>query len=72
MQAQKSPPHTRHIGAANENVQECVSPDDTYYYSLEILEELDKLESIAREEIQHRKRVACSPLSFSFGISLEQ
>jgi len=24
MQAQKSPPHTRHTGAANENVQECV------------------------------------------------
>jgi len=48
------------------------SPDDAYYCSSEFLEQLDKLESIAREEIQHRKRVACSPPSFSIGISLEQ
>ncbi|KAJ8425195.1 hypothetical protein Cgig2_004317 [Carnegiea gigantea] len=72
MQAQKSPPHTRHIGVANENVQECVSPDDAYYCSPEFLEQLDRLESIAREEIQHSKRVARSPPSFSLGISLEQ
>ena len=51
MQAQKSLPHTRHIGVANENVQECVSPDDAYYCSPEFLKQLDKLESIATEEI---------------------
>ncbi|KAJ8427523.1 hypothetical protein Cgig2_008883 [Carnegiea gigantea] len=69
---QKSPPLTNHTVAANENIQECVSLDDAYYCSPEFLEQLDKLESIAREEIQHRKKVACSPLSFSLGISLEQ
>ncbi|KAJ8450758.1 hypothetical protein Cgig2_021230 [Carnegiea gigantea] len=31
-----------------------------------------RAKSIAREEIQHRKRVACIPPSFSLGISLEQ
>ncbi|KAJ8424951.1 hypothetical protein Cgig2_018758 [Carnegiea gigantea] len=40
--------------------------------NLEFLEQLDKLESVARGEIQHRKRVACSPSSFSLGMSLEQ
>ncbi|KAJ8432080.1 LOW QUALITY PROTEIN: hypothetical protein Cgig2_024690 [Carnegiea gigantea] len=68
----QSPPHTRHKGAANENVQECISPDDAYYYSPEFLEQLDKLEGMAKEEIQHRKRVTCSPPSFSLRISLEQ
>ena len=79
MQAQNSPPHSRHTGAANENVQECISPDDAYYCSPKFayycspkfLEQLNKLKSIARDEIHHRKRVACSPPSFSFGISLE-
>ncbi|KAJ8447044.1 hypothetical protein Cgig2_033613 [Carnegiea gigantea] len=56
----------------NDDPIQCVSPDDAYYCSLEFLEQLDKLESIAREEIQHRKKVACSPPSFSLGISLEQ
>ncbi|KAJ8426139.1 LOW QUALITY PROTEIN: hypothetical protein Cgig2_022436 [Carnegiea gigantea] len=72
MQAQKSPPHSRHRGAADENVQECISPDDAYYCRPEFLEQLDKLESIAREKIQHRKRVVCSPPSFNLGISLQQ
>ena len=71
-QTQKTPPHTRKAIAASENVQECVYPDDAYYYSPEFLQQLDKLESIAREEIQHRKKFTCSPPSFSLGISLDQ
>ncbi|KAJ8445885.1 hypothetical protein Cgig2_000197 [Carnegiea gigantea] len=61
-----------HTACANENVIECVSPDDTYYCSSKFLEQVDKLESMAREQIQQRKRVACSPLNFSLGISLEK
>ncbi|KAJ8438925.1 hypothetical protein Cgig2_033812 [Carnegiea gigantea] len=60
-QTQKTPPHTRQVVAVSENIQECVSLDDAYYYSPEFLEQLNKLESIAREEIQHRKKVACNP-----------
>ncbi|KAJ8428961.1 hypothetical protein Cgig2_003292 [Carnegiea gigantea] len=72
MQTQRSQPHTSHTACANENEPECVSPDDTFYCSPEFLEQLDHLESIAREQIQQRKRVACSPPSFSLGISLEK
>jgi len=71
-QTQKTPPHTRQAVVVSENIQECVSPDDAYYCSLEFLEQLNKPESIAREEIQYRKKVACSLPSFSLGISLEQ
>ncbi|KAJ8432250.1 hypothetical protein Cgig2_013903 [Carnegiea gigantea] len=55
-QTQQTPPHTRQAVATSENIQECVSPDDEYYCSPVFLEQLDKLESIAREEIQQRKR----------------
>ncbi|KAJ8451300.1 hypothetical protein Cgig2_014072 [Carnegiea gigantea] len=67
MQTQQTPPHTTQGVAAK-----YVSPNDAYYYSPEFLEQLDKLESIAREEIQHKKKVAYSPPSFSLGIPLEQ
>jgi len=72
MQTQRSQPHTGHTTCANENVTEWVSPSDTYYCSSKFLEEVDQLESMAREQIQQRKWVACSPPSFSLGISLEK
>ncbi|KAJ8437678.1 hypothetical protein Cgig2_028616 [Carnegiea gigantea] len=56
----------------NDDPVQYVFPYDAYYCSPEFFEQLHKLESIAREEIQHGKRVACSPPSFSLGISLEQ
>ena len=37
-QTQQTPPHTRQAVAASENIQEGVSPDDTYYCSPEFLE----------------------------------
>ena len=70
MQMQRSQPHTSHTACANENEPEYVSPNDTYYSSSEFLEQVDQLESMAREQIQQRKRVACSPPNFSLGISL--
>ena len=72
IQTQRSQPHTSHTTCVNENVIECVSPDDTYYCSPEFFEQVDQLESMTREQIQQRKRVACSPLSFSLGISLKK
>ena len=72
MQTQRSQPHTGHTTCANENVTEYVSPNYTYYCSPKFLEEVDQRESMAREPIQQRKRVPCSPPSFSLGISLEK
>lgn len=70
-ETQKTPPQARQAVVAHDNIQECNSPEDAYYCSADFLDQLDKLESIAREKLQHRKKVICSPPSFSLGISLE-
>ncbi|KAJ8435722.1 LOW QUALITY PROTEIN: hypothetical protein Cgig2_002679 [Carnegiea gigantea] len=56
------------IACGNQNVTDCLSPNDTYYCIPEFLEYVDQLESTAREKMQ-QKRMGFSPPSFSLGIS---
>ncbi|KAJ8434670.1 hypothetical protein Cgig2_030056 [Carnegiea gigantea] len=56
----------------NDNVRECLTPDDPYYCSPQFLEQLDKLESMAIKRMEQRTRIGCSPQSFNLGISPER
>ncbi|KAJ8420931.1 hypothetical protein Cgig2_017127 [Carnegiea gigantea] len=56
----------------DDNVRDCSTPDDPYYYSPEFLEQVDKLESMAIERMGQRTRMGCSPLSFNLGLSPER
>ncbi|KAJ8440473.1 hypothetical protein Cgig2_013632 [Carnegiea gigantea] len=56
----------------DDNVRYCSTPDDPYYCSLEFLEQVDKLESMAIERMEQRTRMGCSPSSFNLGILPER
>ncbi|KAJ8438372.1 hypothetical protein Cgig2_006290 [Carnegiea gigantea] len=53
----------------NQNATDYLSPYDIYYYSPEFLEEVDQLESMAREKNAVEKKIGFSPPKFSLGIS---
>jgi len=46
---QTSQPQRTNTAGGNDNVRECLTPDDPYYCSPEFLEQVDKLESMAIE-----------------------
>jgi len=56
----------------NQNETDCLSPDDTYYYSSEFMEQVEQLESMAIEKLQQKKGMDFNPPSFSLRISPEK
>jgi len=61
------PQSTDKVGG-DDNVRDCSTPDDLYYCSPEFLEQVDKLESMAIEKMEHRTAMGCSPPSFNIRI----
>ena len=69
---QISQPQSTDKAGGGDNVRDCSTPDDLYYCSPEFPEQVDKLESMAMEKMEHRTTMGCSPPSFNLGISPER
>ncbi|KAJ8435724.1 hypothetical protein Cgig2_002681 [Carnegiea gigantea] len=72
MHTHSSQPYTSGTACGSQNVIDCLSADDMYYCSLEFLELVDQVESMAREKMQQKKRMGFSLPSFSLGTSPEK
>ncbi|KAJ8423420.1 hypothetical protein Cgig2_032670 [Carnegiea gigantea] len=72
IQIQGSHPPTTATACVNQDDKDCLSPDDTFYCNPEFLEEVEQLETMAREKMQQKKRMDFTPPSFNLGISLEK
>ncbi|KAJ8428153.1 hypothetical protein Cgig2_028028 [Carnegiea gigantea] len=67
-----SPQPSSDAVVTNQNETYCSSPYGTCYCSPEFLEQVQQLESMARETMQRKKRINFNPPSFSLRISSEK
>ena len=72
MHNQSSQPPTSYTACLIQKQTDCLAIDDTFFYSLEFLEQVEQIESMAREKMQQKRTMDFTPPSFSLRISPEK
>ena len=65
-------PPTTDTVSLNESHRECLATDETFYCSTEFLQQVEHIETMAKERMKQKRAMNFTPPSFSLGISPEK